>query len=195
MRVSTSLDDKYYISEYLNGNQAAFEALLSKHQSKLFGFIFSKVRNESLANDIFQDTFIKIIKTLQAGKYKEEGKFLPWATRIAHNLVMDHFRNQKKMTLMRSTDEYDVFDFIPGHEESKENQLIKHQIFSDIKDLVDLLPESQRQILNKRIFKEMSFQEIANQEDISINTALGRMRYALINLRKLIAKHEINLEC
>lgn len=192
MRVSPK-EDKYYVSEYINGKQSAFQFLINRHQSKVFGFIFSKVKDRDIANDIFQDTFMKVIKTLQSGKYNEEGKFLPWVMRIAHNLIIDHFRKQKKMKMVRGTDDYDIFNLIGDSAESKEFEIIKTQIYEDLGKLIELLPELQRDILNKRIYQEMSFNEIAEQNEISINTALGRMRYALINLRKLMTKHNISL--
>lgn len=192
MRVSPK-EDKYYVSQYLNGKQSAFQFLMNRHQSKVFGFIFSKVKDRDIANDIFQDTFMKVIKTLQNGKYNEEGKFLPWVMRIAHNLIIDHFRKQKKMKMVRGTDEFDVFNLISDTSESKENEIIRTQVYADLGKLIELLPELQKDILKKRIYQEMSFNEIAEINKISINTALGRMRYALINLRKLMSKHNISL--
>jgi len=192
MRVSPK-EDKYYVSQYINGKQSAFQFLMNRHQSKVFGFIFSKVKDRDIANDIFQDTFMKVIKTLQNGKYNEEGKFLPWVMRISHNLIIDHFRKQKKMKMVRGTDEFDIFNLISDTSESKENEIIRSQVYDDLGKLIELLPDLQKDILNKRIYQEMSFNEIAMQNDISINTALGRMRYALINLRKLMTKHNISL--
>lgn len=192
MRVSPK-EDKYYVSQYINGKQSAFQFLMNRHQSKVFGFIFSKVKDKDIANDIFQDTFMKVIKTLQKGKYNEEGKFLPWVMRIAHNLIIDHFRKQKKMKMVRGTDEFDIFNLISDTSESKENEIIRSQVYEDLGKLIELLPDLQKDILNKRIYQEMSFNEIAEQNEISINTALGRMRYALINLRKLMTKHNISL--
>lgn len=192
MRVSPK-EDKYYVNQYINGKQSAFQFLMNRHQSKVFGFIFSKVKDRDIANDIFQDTFMKVIKTLQNGKYNEEGKFLPWVMRIAHNLIIDHFRKQKKMKMVRGTDEFDVFNLIGDTSESKENEIIRTQIYADLGKLIELLPELQKDILKKRIYQEMSFNEIAETNEISINTALGRMRYALINLRKLMNKHNISL--
>jgi len=188
-----SHEDKYYVSQYISGNQAAFQVLIQRHQSKVFGFILSKIKNHDIANDIFQDTFMKVIKTLQNGKYNEEGKFLPWVMRIAHNLIIDHFRKQKKMKMVRGTEDFDIFNIISDTSESKESQLIKTQIFEDLGKLIELLPELQKDILKKRMYQELSFNEIAEQNDISINTALGRMRYALINLRKLMTKHNVSL--
>ncbi len=192
MRVSPK-EDKYYVSQYINGKQSAFQFLMNRHQSKVFGFIFSKVKDKDIANDIFQDTFMKVIKTLQNGKYNEEGKFLPWVMRIAHNLIIDHFRKQKKMKMVRGTEEFDIFNIIGDTSESKENEIIRTQIYEDLGRLIELLPELQKDILKKRMYQEMSFNEIAEQNEISINTALGRMRYALINLRKLMSKHNISL--
>lgn len=189
----TQLSDRELIVLFLDGNQRAFQTLLNKHQSKIFGFIISKVRDYDIANDIFQDAFIKIINNLKAGKYNEEGKFIPWAMRIVHNLIIDHFRAQKKAKFVRSNDEYDIFEIINLQTESKEDDLVRSQIFEDLKSILPQLPKNQKIVLEKRIFCKMSFNDIAEEENISINTALGRMRYALINLRKIIDKENISL--
>ncbi len=185
--------DKVLVSNFIKGDQFAISVLIERHKSKIFNYIFSKVRDEALSQDIFQDTFVKVIKTLKKGKYNEEGKFLPWVMRIAHNLVIDHFRWQKKMPVVRPNSEFNIFDILGDESNSKEKEIIDLQIAEDLRNLIQYLPDNQREVLVMRIYNEMSFKEIAEQTDISINTALGRMRYALINLRKLIAKHNVVL--
>jgi RNA polymerase sigma-70 factor (ECF subfamily) len=157
----------------------------------------SKVRDEDLANDIFQEVFIKVIRTFKNGSYNEEGKFLPWVLTISHNLVVDHFRKAKKMQMVSESssksEEFNIFSILSLTDNNIEDDMIKDQIESDIVRLVEHLPADQRDVLKDRIFKGMSFKDIAEQDDISINTALGRMRYALINLRKLIEKHDVSI--
>ncbi|MFK7785748.1 MAG: RNA polymerase sigma factor [Crocinitomicaceae bacterium] len=191
----SKFEDRELVSAYLNGNEKAFETLLLRHKDKVYRFIYMKVRDGALAEDIFQDTFIKVVRTLKSGAYNEEGKFLPWAMRIAHNLIIDYFRKKNKVRLISesssSRDDYNVFHTIDSDEKNVEEMLTQSELEEQMVELIDYLPESQRDILKKRIFKEMSFKDIADEEDISINTALGRMRYALINLRKLIEKHNL----
>lgn len=188
-------EDRELVSAYLGGNEKAFETLLLRHKDKVYRFIYMKVRDGALAEDIFQDTFIKVVRTLKSGSYNEEGKFLPWAMRIAHNLIIDYFRKKNKVRLVSesssSREDYNVFHTIDNDEKNVEESLSQFELEQQMVELIDYLPESQRDILKKRIFKEMSFKDIADEEDISINTALGRMRYALINLRKLIDKHNL----
>ncbi len=179
-----SLSDQQLISLYLSGDEAAFETLLNRHQQQVYSKIFFIVRDSDLANDLFQDTFIKVVNTLKSGKYNEEGKFLPWVMRIAHNLSIDHFRRGKKMRMLRATEEFDVFDTMCSDEPHMEDRMIQEQIHQDVRDLLETLPEEQRLVVKMRIERDMSFQEIADETGVSINTALGRMRYALINLRK-----------
>lgn len=188
-----SLSDHQLISLYLSGDEAAFETLLNRHQQQVYSKILFIVRDSELANDLFQDTFIKVVNTLKSGKYNEEGKFLPWVMRIAHNLSIDHFRRSKKMRMMRSTEEFDVFGSLPSDELHAEDRIIQEQIHQDVRDLIVLLPEEQQEVVRMRIEREMSFQEIADETGVSINTALGRMRYALINLRKSIEEQGIQL--
>lgn len=194
MAMST-FEDRELVSAYLNGNEKAFEALLLRHKDKVYRFIYMKVRDGALAEDIFQDTFIKVVRTLKGGSYNEEGKFLPWAMRIAHNLIIDHFRKKNKVRMISESssmrEDYNVFHTIHNDEKSIEEAISQTELEGQMVELIEHLPESQRDILKKRIFKEMSFKDIAEEEDISINTALGRMRYALINLRKLIEKHDL----
>ncbi len=185
--------DAVLVKNYMAGDEKALELLIDRHQSKLFTFIYSKVNDREVANDIFQDTFIKIIKTLKTKSYNEEGKFLPWVMRISHNLVIDYFRKSKKMPMQRETEEYSIFDFMCDDSLSIENQLIQDQVQVDVAKLLNELPEDQREVLKLRIYNDLSFKEIAEHTGVSINTALGRMRYAIINMRKIIEKKEIIL--
>lgn len=188
-------EDRELISAYLDGNEKAFETLLLRHKDKVYRFIYMKVRDGALAEDIFQDTFIKVVRTLKNGAYNEEGKFLPWAMRIAHNLIIDYFRKKNKVRLISESsslrEDFNVFHTIDNDEKNVQEEMSQIELEQQMVDLIDYLPETQRDILRKRIFKEMSFKDIADEEEISINTALGRMRYALINLRKLIEKHNM----
>jgi RNA polymerase sigma-70 factor (ECF subfamily) len=191
------LEDKELIRAYLSGDQKSFELLLNRNKDRIFGYIISKVRNESLANDIFQDVFIKVIKTLKNGSYNEEGKFLTWVLTISHNMVVDHFRRSNKMKMISESssksEEFNIFSILSLTDSNIEDDIVKNQIESDIVNLVEYLPAEQRDVLKNRIFKGMSFKDIADSEEISINTALGRMRYALINLRKLVDKHNVSI--
>lgn len=188
-----SFSDHQLISLYLSGDEAAFETLLNRHQQQVYSKILFIVRDSELANDLFQDTFIKVVNTLKSGKYNEEGKFLPWVMRIAHNLSIDHFRRSKKMRMLRSTEEFDVFGTMQSDELHAEDRIIQEQIHQDVRDIIDLLPKEQQEVVRMRIEREMSFQEIADETGVSINTALGRMRYALINLRKSMEEQGIQL--
>jgi len=185
--------DSSLISDYLKGNERCFEILITRHKQRVYNFIFSKVLNKDIAEDVFQDTFIKVINTLKRGKYNEEGKFLPWVMRIAHNLVIDHFRKCNRMPKFKNTDEFDIFSVLSDGELNAEKQLIKEQILSDVRRVIDELPDDQKEVLIMRMYKDMSFKEISECTGVSINTALGRMRYALINMRKLIEKNNIIL--
>lgn len=185
--------EAYLVKQYILGDEKSLSILINRHQQKIFSFIFSKVYDKDLAEDIFQDTFIKVIRTLKRGKYNEEGKFLPWVMRIAHNLVIDHFRKNNRMPKFEGKGDFEILDFMTDGDLNAERQLIKEQIDSDLHELIKELPQDQLEVLEMRIFKEMSFKEIAFKTDVSINTALGRMRYALINLRKIIEKHQVVL--
>ncbi len=185
--------DGVLVSNYIQGNEKSLEILIIRHKQRIFSFVLSKVQDKEVAEDIFQDTFIKVINTLKRGKYNEEGKFLPWVMRIAHNLVIDHFRRNKRLPKFNNTDEFDIFDVLSDEMLSVENQIIREQILNDVRNLVEELPEDQKEVLLMRMYRDMSFKEISENTDVSINTALGRMRYALINLRKLIEKHQIIL--
>lgn len=190
---SKVIPDSVLVSSYINGDEKSLEILIMRHKQRIFSFILSKVMDKEIAEDIFQDTFIKVINTLKRRAYNEEGKFLPWVMRISHNLVIDHFRRNKRIPKFNNTDEFDIFSVISDDVLNVEKQLIKNQILEDVRELITELPEDQKDVLMMRMFKDMSFKEIAENTDVSINTALGRMRYALINMRKLIEKHDIIL--
>ncbi|AWA30702.1 RNA polymerase subunit sigma-24 [Flavobacterium magnum] len=185
--------DALLLKSYVAGDENALATLIKRHQSKIYGFIYSKVSDRDIADDIFQDTFIKVIKTLKSNAYNEEGKFLPWVMRIAHNLIVDHFRRNKKMPMSRDTEEYSVFSYMSDNEPNIEARMITNQIEKDLQKLIMELPDDQREVLLMRIYQDMSFKEIADLTGVSINTALGRMRYALMNLRKIIDKNKIIL--
>ena len=195
MEAISSLDDRYLVQLYKDGNETAFKTLLFRHKDKIFRFIQMKVRDTDLSNDIFQDTFIKVVNTIKAGSYNEEGKFLPWVMRIAHNLIIDHFRRNSRVRMISEASsnsyEYSILTNISCPTKNIEDQITSKELLDQMVELVDYLPKTQREIVSMRIFHDMSFKEIAESENISINTALGRMRYALINLRKLIDKHSI----
>ena len=188
-----TIDDASLVNSYISGNEAALETLIKRHQSRIFGFIYSKVGDRDLADDIFQDTFIKVIRTLKSNAYNEEGKFLPWVMRIAHNLIVDHFRHNKKMPMYRETEEFSIFSIMTDDSLTIENKLISDQVTKDLRQIVEELPDDQKEVLMMRLYQDMSFKEISEATGVSINTALGRMRYAVINLRKVIDKHQIIL--
>ena len=188
-----STPDSILVSDFINGNESSLEVLIKRHKQRLYSFIYSKVLNRDIAEDVFQDTFIKVIRTLKKGNYNEEGKFLPWVMRIAHNLVIDHFRKTNRMPTFKNTDEFDIFSVIGDGNLNAEKKMIQEQIYADVSELVKELPEEQKEVLMMRIYKDMSFKEISENTGVSINTALGRMRYALMNMRKLIEKHNIIL--
>lgn len=187
------LPDAILIKNYVGGDESAIATLIERHQSKIYGFIYSKIPDRDICDDVFQDTFIKVIKTLKTKSYNEEGKFLPWVMRIAHNLVIDHFRKSKKMPMQRDTDEYSVFSYLSESSLNIEDQIILDQVELDLSRLVDELPDDQKEVLMMRIYQDLSFKEIADLTGVSINTALGRMRYALMNLRKVIEKNQVIL--
>lgn len=187
------VSDAILVREYLGGNENALSQLISRHQQRIYSFIYSKVFDKDVAEDVFQDTFIKVINTLKRGKYNEEGKFLPWVMRIAHNLVIDHFRKNKRMPKFENNGDFNIFSVLSDSDLNAETQLIKDQIECDVQELIKELPEDQLEVLMMRIYKDMSFKEISERTGVSINTALGRMRYALINLRKIIDKHNLIL--
>ena len=193
MIANIQIPDALLLKDYVAGNEEALVTLIKRHESKIYGFIYSKVSDRDVSNDIFQDTFIKVIKTLKSNSYNEEGKFLPWVMRIAHNLVIDYFRKNKKMPMYRETEEFSVFSIMTDESLTIENQLIANQVEMDLQKLIEELPEDQKEVLVMRMYKDMSFKEISEVTGVSINTSLGRMRYALINLRKVIDKHQIIL--
>jgi RNA polymerase sigma-70 factor (ECF subfamily) len=186
-------NDQDLVKAYIDGDESALSILLDKHQTQIFHYILSKIKNREVANDIFQDTFIKVIKTLKSGNYNEEGKFLPWVMRISHNLVIDFYRRESKVRMISESsslsEEFNVFSLMRDEGLNVEQQITKDEMESQVSSFIQYLPESQREILMMRIYQDMSFKEIADLKDISINTALGRMRYAVINMRKLMEKH------
>ncbi len=188
------MNDQELVSQYVNGNEECFEILVRRHKTRLFSYIYHQVRDRELANDIFQDTFVKVINTLKQGCYNEEGKFLPWVMRISHNLIIDHFRKAAKIpTIDNSKTEYDIFSVLNIFDENVEEQIITNQIHHDVRRLVEMLPDEQKEVLKLRHYSDMSFKDIADNTNVSINTALGRMRYAILNLRKLIEDNNIIL--
>jgi RNA polymerase sigma-70 factor (ECF subfamily) len=185
--------DALLVNDYIAGDESALSILIKRHESKIYGFIYSKISDRDISNDIFQDTFIKVIKTLKTNSYNEEGKFLPWIMRIAHNLIIDFYRKSKKMPLFRETEEFSIFSIMSDDSLTIENQIIADQVDVDIRRLIDELPMDQKEVLVMRMYQDMSFKEISETTGVSINTALGRMRYAIMNLRKIIEKHQIVL--
>ena len=189
-----AISDQELINRYLTGNESSLEQLIYRHKSKVFSYILMVVKNKQHADDIFQDTFIKVINTLKSGTYKEEGKFIQWVMRIAHNLVIDHFRKSKRIPLVESVNgEVSILDNLSIFDDSIEDKIINEQIHNDVRSLIEYLPAEQREVLLMRHYADMSFKDIAEQTDVSINTALGRMRYALINMRKMIESKDIIL--
>ena len=191
---SSPVLDATLVNEYISGSEIALEKLINRHQLRIFNYIKSKVLDRDTAEDIFQDTFIKVIKTLKNGVYNEQGKFLPWVMRIAHNLVIDFFRKSNRIPTIENNDEYDLFKFISDTTPNIESILFQDQLVKDLQNLILELPEDQKEVLTMRLYRDMSFKEIAKNTNVSINTALGRMRYAIINLRKLAEDHRIVLE-
>ena len=185
--------DSVLVRNYVNGDENALSTLVYRHKQKIYSFIYSKVLDRDVTEDIFQDTFVKVIRTIKLGKYNEEGKFLPWVMRIAHNLVIDYFRRNNRMPKFDNSGDFNIFSIIGDSSLNAEKQLIKDQIDTDLQKIILELPEDQKDVLVMRLYKDMSFKEIAECTGVSINTALGRMRYALINLRKLIEQKNIIL--
>ncbi|SEN79248.1 RNA polymerase sigma-70 factor, ECF subfamily [bacterium A37T11] len=179
---------------YLGGKEAALAELVNRHKSKIYTSIYLLVKDSYLAEDLFQDTFIKVIKTLKSGRYNEEGKFLPWVMRIAHNLVIDHYRKEKRTPVVVNNDDFDIFEVLQVYDESVEDRLVREQTYIDLRKMIQLLPDDQKEVLIMRHYGDMSFKEIAEVTQVSINTALGRMRYALNNLRKMMYSKEVVLK-
>ena len=186
-----ALTDNELINRYVAGDESALKTLINRHEKKVFSYIMLSVKNRELAEDIFQDTFIKVINTLRSGNYKEEGKFVQWVMRIANNLKIDYFRKMQRMPAFETNGEFDIFDVIYGTDPSIEQKIITEQIYEEVSGLVKLLPAEQREVLEMRIYQDISFKDIAEMTNVSINTALGRMRYALINLRKIIKEKNV----
>ncbi len=188
------LSDKELVERYREGDVACFELLMERHQNKVFAYILMLVKDRQLADDIFQDTFLKVIRTIKAGAYKEEGKFIQFAMRVAHNLVIDHFRKSKRLPMVDAvSNEYDFIDNAKYTDASVEDKMVEEQVYSDLRKMIDFLPEEQKEVLNMRMYADMSFKDIADATNVSINTALGRMRYALINLRRMAKEKNLSL--
>ena len=191
---SKSCSDQDLIRGYVNGDERAFELLLNRHKGKIYTSIYMFVKDNDLANDIFQDTFIKVIDTFRSGKYNEEGKFLQWAMRISYNLCIDHFRKNKRRPTIAPSEDFDIFNVVKVVEENEETKIMQTQTYEKVRELVNSLPQEQREVIILRHYAELSFKEIAELTNVSINTALGRMRYALINIRKMISERHISLQ-
>lgn len=187
-------DDRLLIREFLDGKPTSLQVLIKRHQTRLYSYIFVMVKDKQLADDLFQDTFVKVINTLKSGSYNDEGKFIQWVMRIAHNLVIDHFRKQKKLNYAEvANDKFNMMDTLRVTDPSIEDAMITEQIHKDVRLLMEYLPAEQKEVLYLRCYVGLSFKDIADQTDVSINTALGRMRYALINIRKMVKQKNIIL--
>jgi RNA polymerase sigma-70 factor (ECF subfamily) len=192
--MSDMLNDKELVMRYHDGDAASFQILVDRYQNKIFSYVLMLVKDKQLADDIFQDTFLKIIRTIKAGAYKEEGKFIQFAMRIAHNLIIDYFRKAKRLPMVDPTKEdYDMLDNARFMDPSIEEQIVTEQTYDDVRKMIEFLPAEQREVLVMRMYDDMSFKEIAEATNVSINTALGRMRYALINLRKMAKDKHVEL--
>jgi len=190
------IDDQQLVFSYINGDESALSMLIQRHKRKVYSYIVHTVKDKTLAQDIFQDTFFKVIQTLKRGQYNEEGKFLPWVMRISHNLIIDTFRKDKRMPTVnggvnKDGEDYDIFSLLGNGDKNMEETIVYDQIRKDVRKLLEQLPMEQKEVLIMRHYYDMSFKEIAEQTNVSINTALGRMRYALINLRKVIEDKSI----
>ncbi|HEU4716657.1 MAG TPA: sigma-70 family RNA polymerase sigma factor [Bacteroidia bacterium] len=185
------LQDQELVDLYIAGNEPCLEILIARHKKRVFSYIMMVLRDRHLSEDIFQETFIKVIQTLKRGTYNDEGKFLPWVLRIAHNLIIDHFRRQKRMPVVSGGEDFDIFSVLRLRQGNIEDKLIKTQVREDLRRCIEKLPPEQREVLIMRHYLDMSFKEIADSTSVSINTALGRMRYALINLRRMMDKKHV----
>ncbi|WP_372948793.1 RNA polymerase sigma factor [Mariniphaga sp.] len=191
---TNALNDNELVQRFIEGDQNSLEILIHRHKSRVYSYILLIVKNQELAEDIFQETFIKVIRSLKRGKYVENGKFVSWVLRISHNLIIDHFRKEKLQgTVSNDSLEVDIFNSQKFSDFTIEDEMVNNQILSEVKELIKELPEDQQQVIYMRHYMGLSFKEIAEQTDVSINTALGRMRYALINLRKLIKEKKLEL--
>nr|WP_293301506.1 sigma-70 family RNA polymerase sigma factor [Allomuricauda sp.] len=188
-----NLKDSTLVERYINGEDKALEVLIDRHNHRIYGYIYSKVRDKEVTDDIFQDTFVKVIRTIKKGSYNEHGKFLPWVMQIAHNLTMDYFRRMKKLAIFENTDDFCILSILGDNDLDIETRIIKEQIHEDLIGLLDGLDHDQREVLTMRIYRRMSYQEICKETGVGINTALGRMRYAILNLRKMIKANGIIL--
>ena len=186
-----ALTDNELINRYVAGDESALKSLIKRHEKKVYSYIMLSVKNRELAEDIFQDTFIKVINTLRSVNYKEEGKFVQWVMRIANNLKIDYFRKMQRMPAFENNGDFDIFDVIYGSDPSVEQKMITEQIYEELRVLITMLPDEQREVLEMRLYNDISFKDIAEITGVSINTALGRMRYALINLRKIIKEKNV----
>lgn len=193
--MSNTLTDYELICRFIDGDQSSIEKLIQLHKNKVYGYISMYIRDQALVEDIFQDTFLKVIQSLKSGRYQDNGRFISWVMRIAHNLIIDHFRREKQMSVISNDDyECDIFNSKKLSEANVEDVMVKRQVIQDVRRLIQMLPEDQREVVILRHYTGLSFKEIADITNVSINTALGRMRYALINMRKLMEDHNINLE-
>ncbi|OAV69916.1 RNA polymerase sigma factor sigM [Bacteroidales bacterium Barb6XT] len=194
MKTLKSMTDEELVVLYAEGDNAAFDVLLNRHKSSIHSYIYYIVRNRDITEDIFQETFVKVIVTIKQGRYTENGKFKAWITRIAHNLIIDHFRQERtENTISNDEVEVDLFNNMKLCDSTIEDDLVRTQVFSDVKKLVQFLPESQREVLEMRYYRDLSFKEIADITGVSINTALGRMRYAILNMRRMAEEHKMEL--
>lgn len=187
------LNDRELVEMYQQGNEDCLTVLIERHQKRIFSAILFLVNNRELAEDIFQDTFVKVINTLKKGSYNEEGKFLPWVLRISHNLVIDHFRRNQRMPMVHDKEDYSIIESLQLMDDNVQDKIVREQIYKEVRLLVEELPYEQKEVIILRHFADMSFKEIADATGVSINTSLGRMRYALINLRKVIEKKKLVL--
>lgn len=194
MKLLKNKTDQEIIHLYIDGDENGLKELLDRYKSKVYTSIYVRVKDQYLAEDLFQDTFIKVINTFKSGRYNDEGKFLPWVMRIAYNVVIDHFRKEKRAPVIVNSDGYDIFEILVFSEDNAENIMVKKQIDIDLKKIIQLLPDDQKEVLIMRHFCDMSFKDIADITDVSINTALGRMRYALANLRRMIEEHNLTFQ-
>ncbi len=193
MKNQIDLTDQQIVRMYINGDANALSTLVNRYKDKIFTSIYLLIKDKYLAEDIFQDVFIRIIDTLKGGKYTDEGKFLPWAMRIAHNLCVDHFRKVKRNPLIKTSDDRDIFEVLNFSEDGIDNKIMNEQTGDKVRRMIDMLPEDQREVMILRHYADLSFKEIAQLTNCSINTSLGRMRYGLLNLRKLMVEKQIAL--
>jgi len=195
MSTLESMTDEELALSYINGNNRAFDELLSRSQDKIFNYIMYVVKDEDLANDLFQETYLKVITKMQTGRYTDTGKFFWWLTRVAHNVIIDYYRAQKSSRIVEPTKDNDLSNLNSNSvmDSNRESELANEQVLRDVKRLMEALPESQREVVFMRFYQELSFKEIAEMTGVSINTSLGRMRYALMNLRKMTHQHGVNL--